>query len=47
MKYLVEFKSWEGDNILNEQVASGHNYGFKASEEDASGSYKSGFAGLK
>ena len=47
MKYLVEFKSWEGDNFLNEQVSSEYAYGFKANDTDASGADKFGFAGLK
>jgi hypothetical protein len=47
MRYLVEFKSWEDDNALNEQVSAEYAYGFKASDTDASGADKSGFAGLK
>lgn len=47
MKYLVEFKSWEDDNVLNEQVSAEYAYGFKANDADASGADKSGFAGLK
>ena len=46
MKYLVEFKSWEEDNALNEQVSADYAYGFKASDADATGSDKFGFNGL-
>ena len=46
MKYLVEFKSWEDDNALNEQVSADYAYGFKASDADATGLDKFGFNGL-
>jgi hypothetical protein len=46
MKYLVEFKSWEEDNALNEQVSADYAYGFKASDADATGLDKFGFNGL-
>ena len=47
MKYLVEFKSWDGASAINEQVDPSYSYGFKANDTDAVGDNKHGFNGLK
>jgi hypothetical protein len=47
MKYLVEFKSWNDGNPINEQVDPYYVWGFKANDQDASGTRKVGFGGLK
>ena len=47
MKYLVEFKSWNDENPINEQVDPYYVWGFKANDQDASGTGKVGFGGLK
>jgi hypothetical protein len=47
MKYLVEFKSWNDENPINEQVDPYYVWGFKANDQDASGTSKVGFSSLK
>jgi hypothetical protein len=46
MKYLVEFKEWKGDSLLNEQVDPYYVWGFKANDQGASSGDKVGFAAL-
>lgn len=47
MKYLVEFKSWNDGNPINEQNSSDYIWGFKANDAGASGISKVGFESLK
>jgi hypothetical protein len=47
MKYLVEFKSWNDESAMNEQEDPYYVWGFKANDQDASGTSKVGFSSLK
>ena len=47
MKYLVEFKAWNDESPINEQVDPYYVWGFKANDDDASGAGKFGFESLR